>query len=81
MTRNTYGRGEVSYVGFMPSDALAEKILAGATERAGVKLSAARHPLVVRSGTLRNGNRVRYLLNYLGRAQPVLGAWLPERSC
>ena len=27
MTRNHWGKGEVSYVGFMPSDALAEKIM------------------------------------------------------
>ena len=27
VTRNRYGKGEVTYVGFMPSDALIEKIL------------------------------------------------------
>ena len=27
ITRNTYGKGEVTYVGFMPSDALTEKIV------------------------------------------------------
>jgi beta-galactosidase len=27
ITRNTYGKGEITYTGFMPSDALAEKIM------------------------------------------------------
>jgi beta-galactosidase len=27
ITRNTYGRGEVTYVGFMPLDALTEKVV------------------------------------------------------
>lgn len=71
ITRNAYGEGEVSYIGFMPSDALAERILADAAKRAGVDVPAARFPLIMRSGTLRNGNRVRYLLNYSAQAQPV----------
>jgi beta-galactosidase len=66
MTRNTWGRGEVSYIGFMPSDAMIEKIVAGEVERAGVKptLAGVRFPLIVRGGTLRNGHAVRYIFNY-----------------
>ena len=31
----------------------------------------ARYPLIVRGGTLQNGNRVRYLLNYSAKPQRV----------
>jgi beta-galactosidase len=66
ITRNQYGRGEVTYLGFMPSDALAEKLMAEAVSRAGLSTPAqqAHFPLIVRSGTLRDGHLVHYLLNY-----------------
>src|SRR5687768_265029 len=65
ITRNSYGKGEVTYIGFMPSDALIEGILTDTAKRAGVVWpDAARFPLIVRSGTLTNGSHVRYLLNY-----------------
>lgn len=37
ITRNQYGKGEVTYVGFMPSNASLEKILEEAVGREGVK--------------------------------------------
>ncbi|MEO6716928.1 MAG: beta-galactosidase [Novosphingobium sp.] len=65
VTRNRWGKGEVQYVGFMPSDALAEKILADAATHAGVTdIPAARFPIIVRSGVLKDGRLVRYVLNY-----------------
>jgi len=66
MTRNHWGKGEVSYVGFMPSDALAEKIVAAEVARAGVvpSVPGVHFPLIVRGGTLKNGHTVRYVLNY-----------------
>lgn len=64
VTRNAYGSGEVTYVGFMPTDAVIGKIVAEQVGRAGIALPKARYPLIVRGGTLQNGNRVRYLLNY-----------------
>lgn len=69
VTRNAYGSGEVTYVGFMPTDAVIEKIVAQQVERAGIALPKARYPLIVRGGTLQNGNRVRYLLNYSAKPQ------------
>lgn len=73
MTRNTWGKGEVSYIGFMPSDAMIEKIMAGEVERAGVEPSMAgvRFPLIVRGGTLKNGHAVRYIFNYSATPQQV----------
>ncbi len=66
MTRNVWGKGEVSYIGFMPSDALIEKVVAREVERAGVAPSVpeARFPIIVRSGRLKNSHIVRYVLNY-----------------
>jgi len=72
ITRNTYGKGEVTYIGFMPSDALIEGVLTDTAKRAGVVWpEAARFPLIVRSGTLTNGSRVRYLLNYSREKQNI----------
>jgi len=72
ITRNSYGKGEVTYIGFMPSDALIEAVLTDTAKRAGVIWpEAARFPLIVRSGTLTNGNRVRYLLNYSREKQNI----------
>ena len=72
ITRNAYGKGEVTYIGFMPSDALIEGILTDTAKRAGVVWpDEARFPLIVRSGTLTNGSRVRYLLNYSREKQNI----------
>lgn len=72
ITRNSYGKGEVTYIGFMPSDALIEGVLTDTAKRAGVVWpEAARFPLIVRSGTLTNGSSVRYLLNYSPEKQNI----------
>ncbi|WP_084718299.1 beta-galactosidase [Sphingomonas sanxanigenens] len=72
ITRNSYGKGEVTYIGFMPSDALIEGVLTDTAKRAGVVWpDAARFPLIVRSGTLTDGSRVRYLLNYSREKQNI----------
>ena len=72
ITRNAYGKGEITYIGFMPSDAMIEALLTDTAKRAGVAWpEAARFPLIVRSGTLTNGNRVRYLLNYSREKRPI----------
>ncbi len=76
MTRNDWGKGEVSYIGFMPSDALIEKIVAGEVERAGVQpsLPGVRFPVIARGGTLKNGHHVTYILNYSATPQNVTPA-------
>jgi beta-galactosidase len=73
MTRNTWGKGEVSYIGFMPSDAMIEKIMAGEVQRAGVEptMAGVRFPLIVRGGTLKNGHAVRYMFNYSATPQQL----------
>lgn len=64
LTRNAFGKGEVEYMGFLPTPELAEKILAEAADRAGVARPALHWPLIQRSGTLTDGKRVHYVLNY-----------------
>jgi len=73
MTRNAYGKGEVAYVGFMPTDAMIEKILAGEARRAGVAIPETRFPVIVRGGQLSNGRAVRYVLNYSAAPQRLAG--------
>jgi beta-galactosidase len=71
ITRNTYGKGEVTYVGFMPGDALTEKIVEDTVKRAGLwgPQQSLHFPIIVRGGTLANGHPVHYFLNY--SAAPV----------
>lgn len=71
VTRNTYGKGEVTYVGFMPSDALTEKIVEESVKRAGLwgQQQALHFPTIMRSGVLANEHSVHYNLNY--SAAPV----------
>jgi beta-galactosidase len=66
IVRNHYGKGEVTYVGFMPSDALTEKIVEESVKRAGLwgEQQTLHFPTIMRSGTLADGNPVHYLLNY-----------------
>ena len=66
IVRNNYGKGEVTYVGFMPSDAMIEKILEDGVKRAGLwgAQQAVHFPTIVRSGTLADGHAVHYVLNY-----------------
>lgn len=74
-TRNGYGKGEVTYVGFMPTDAMIEKILADQVRRAGLEVPEVRFPVIIRRGVLTNGHAVRYVLNYSSAPQNVsLGA-------
>lgn len=73
ITRNRYGKGEVTYIGFMPSDALIGKLLGEAVDRAGVQRSGAalQFPIVLRSGVSGRGRPVHYLLNYSGNSRTV----------
>jgi beta-galactosidase len=66
VTRNAYGKGEVTYVGFMPSDALTEEIVEESVKRAGLwgQQQALHFPAIMRSGVLNDGHFVHYVLNY-----------------
>ena len=70
ITRNEYGSGEVTYIGFMPSDAVIEQILAQAVKRAGVSspAQASHFPIIVRGGKNAKGKAIHYLFNYSAKA-------------
>nr|WP_209719439.1 beta-galactosidase [Asticcacaulis solisilvae] len=82
ITRNRHGKGEVTYMGFMPSEALAEKILAETVKRAGLwsEVNETGYPLVIRSGVLKSGKPVRYFLNYSDQAREVRYGFAPGRE-
>lgn len=71
VTRNSYGSGEVTYVGFMPTEAIIEKIVAEQVKRAGIAAPKLRFPLILRSGTSQQGKKIRYLLNYSAKPQKI----------
>ncbi len=65
VTRNDWGKGDVTYVGFMPGEAMMASLLKDTLADAGVpQAETARFPVIVRSGVLKNGHHVRYVLNY-----------------
>lgn len=65
VTRNTWGKGDVTYVGFMPGEDTMSALLADTLSDAGVaQTETARFPVIVRGGTLKNGHTIRYVLNY-----------------
>ncbi|WP_308366297.1 MULTISPECIES: beta-galactosidase [unclassified Microbulbifer] len=66
ITRNKWGKGEVTYLGFMPTEALIDKIMQDSVTRAGLwgAHQSLKFPTVVRSGELANGHRVHYIFNY-----------------
>jgi beta-galactosidase len=66
IVRNNYGKGEVTYVGFMPGDALIAKIMEESVKRADLwgQQQKLHFPMIMRSGTLADGHAVHYLLNY-----------------
>ncbi len=77
ITRNSYGKGEVTYVGFMPTDAAIDKLMSEEVKRAGVTPSAsnAAFPIIVKTGTLKSGKRVRYVMNYSAKPQVLSNAF------
>lgn len=82
IVRNNYGKGEVTYVGFMPSDALIEKILEDSVKRAGLwgQQEAVHFPTIVRNGTLADGHAVHYVLNYSAAPAQVSYTFAPGRN-
>ncbi|USI75253.1 beta-galactosidase [Sphingomonas morindae] len=71
MTRNDWGKGQVSYVGFMPTEAMAETMLVDEVRRAGVEVPKVRWPQIQRQGRTPDGRQLRYLLNYSAKPATV----------
>ena len=82
LVRNNYGKGEVTYVGFMPGDALVEKIVEECVQRAGLwgPQQALHFPTIMRSGVLSDGQPVHYLLNYSDAPAQVIYTLPPGKN-
>ena len=80
LTRNQYGKGEVTYLGTMPTDAGIAKILAEAAQRAQVSRPAVQYPLVVRSGKNEKGQTLDYILNYSAKPQTLTNSFGPGKD-
>ena len=71
ITRNSFGKGSLTYEGTVLSDALQTKVLLDVLERAGIVRPDQNLPASVRAkqGTNRNGKMVHYFLNYSSNQQ------------
>ncbi|KAA9001410.1 cellulase family glycosylhydrolase [Affinibrenneria salicis] len=77
LTRNQYGSGTVTYLGFMPSDTLIGAILADEVKQAGLwdKAQALHFPHIVRQGVNQQGKTVRFLFNYSSTPTSLSWPW------
>jgi beta-galactosidase len=80
LTRKQYGKGEVTYIGYMPTEAGIAEILTEAARRAQVTHPTAQYPLVVRSGKNAKGQTLHYVLNYSSKPQSVTNSFGPARD-
>ncbi|MCU7550645.1 beta-galactosidase [Chitinophagaceae bacterium LB-8] len=73
ITSNKFGKGTLVYEGCRPSDALQEKILVSAMERAGIKTSDQdiHWPLIAKQGTNDYGKKVHFYYNYSPKTDSV----------
>ncbi len=71
VTQNNYGKGTVTYIGFMPGDILMEKILEGGLKEAGLwnEDQKIHFPLITKSGINNQGKTIRYFFNYSAQAK------------
>lgn len=70
VTRNQFGKGSATYIGFMPNAQLSEKILRQALQHADLigPDQQLQFPLIVKSGVNSRGHSLHYYFNY--SAQP-----------
>src|SRR5207245_1985180 len=66
VTQNNYGKGIATYIGCGISDAITEKIMESVVKGAGLwgKDQVLKFPLIVKSGTNRQGKIIHYYFNY-----------------
>ena len=75
ITENAYGKGLVTYVGFMPSVPLLSRIVADVVGKAQVSYDdQLQFPLISKTGVNQLGKRLHYYFNYSAKAQELLYA-------
>jgi beta-galactosidase len=66
ITRNNYGKGTVTYMGTIPSEAVLRELMASEVSAAGIVPEGLSYPLIVRGGVNRYGKALHYYFNYSG---------------
>jgi beta-galactosidase len=70
ITTNQYGKGNVTYLGSLPSKALLKEIVLKEILRAGLDVHLdIQFPVIIRNGLNGNGKKIHYFLNYSGETQ------------
>ena len=79
ITRNSFGKGTLTYEGTVLSDALQTKVLLDILQRAGITGPDQNLPPSVRAkhGINRDGKAIRYYLNYSGNDQTFSYSYKP----
>jgi beta-galactosidase len=77
ITRNSFGKGTLTYEGTYLSDKLQEGVVLDTLKTAGVPLADAAlpAPVKVKHGWFQNGKAVHFYLNFSGRTQEILYAY------
>ncbi|MXN90837.1 cellulase family glycosylhydrolase [Flavobacterium sp. Sd200] len=73
VTENAYGKGNLVYIGTVPSDELLYKIVKKSAQRAGVLPLNGQYtfPVILREGTNDKGKKIHYLFNYSAEPKQV----------
>jgi beta-galactosidase len=66
VTENTYGKGNLFYIGTYPSEELLGKVIRLAAEKAGIitAVNDYQFPVIFRSGINNSGKQIHYVFNY-----------------
>ena len=73
MTRNSYGKGEATYIGCVTSNAVTEKILADAVKNAELwgETQKMTFPIITKQGVNEKGKTIHYIFNYSSKPETV----------
>ncbi|MBQ8094873.1 MAG: beta-galactosidase [Clostridia bacterium] len=74
-TRLAYGKGNATYVGCGLNDDMMNAVLLETAEKAGLKLSENRFPVIERTGRNREGRQIVYLMNYSPEPRTAKCCW------
>ncbi len=73
ITNNHYGKGNATYIGFMPGDALLKSIMEKVLKNTGIwgKEQDIQFPVISKEGINKKGKHIRYFFNYSGTEQSI----------
>ncbi|MFN8354100.1 MAG: beta-galactosidase [Spirosomataceae bacterium] len=73
VTQNQYGKGVATYVGFITTPALTEKLVKAVLQKANLWKTEQQFafPIIVKSGLNQQGKTIRYFFNYSGVSQQI----------